>query len=58
MGATNLTKQLTKYSGLAALAAGLTLATATQAAVIIPQKGGFSGYVNLGAGGIVTTWPE
>ena len=52
MGATNLTKQLTKYSGLAALAAGLTLATATQAAVIIPQKGGFSGYVNLGAGGI------
>jgi len=38
-------------SGLA-LALGTVLAASSQAAVIIPEKSGFSGYVNLGAGGI------
>ena len=38
-------------SGLA-LALGCMLAASTQAAVIIPDKGGFSGYVNVGAGGV------
>jgi len=39
-------------STLTALALGMGLATATQAAVIIPDKSGFSGFVNLGVGGI------
>jgi hypothetical protein len=38
-------------SGIA-LALGCAFVTATQAAVIIPEKSGFSGYVNLGAGGV------
>ncbi|MCB1701848.1 MAG: DUF2860 family protein [Halioglobus sp.] len=38
-------------SGLA-LALGCTLAASSQAAVIIPTKSGFSGYVNLGAGAV------
>jgi hypothetical protein len=39
-------------SSIAVLAAGCLLAASTQAAVIIPQKGGFSGYVNVGAGAV------
>lgn len=42
----------TRSRNIAALAAGCMLAATTQAAVIIPTKGGFSGYLNLGAGGI------
>lgn len=39
-------------SGIAALALGCAfVASSSQAAVIIPTKGGFSGYVNLGIGG-------
>lgn len=38
-------------SGLA-LALGCAFAASTQAAVIIPSKSGFSGYFNLGAGGV------
>ncbi len=34
----------------AALLLGCTLAASSQAAVIIPTKGGFSGYINLGIG--------
>ena len=41
-----------KLAGIAIVAAGYSLAAATHAAVIIPQKDGFSGYVNLGVGGI------
>lgn len=39
-------------TGIAALALGFGLAASTQAAVILPEKGGFSGHVNIGAGGI------
>ena len=39
-------------SSIAALAAGCLLAAASQAAVIIPTKGGFSGNINLGAGAL------
>jgi hypothetical protein len=35
---------------VAALLLGCTLAASSQAAVIIPTKGGFSGYINLGLG--------
>lgn len=35
-----------------AVALGCAFVTATQAAVIIPTKGGFSGHVNLGVGGV------
>jgi hypothetical protein len=42
----------TASSSIAALAAGCLLAASTQAAVIIPTKGGFSGFVNLGAGAV------
>jgi len=52
MGMDLLSRQRTRVSALAALVAGYALAASTQAAVIIPQKEGFSGYVNLGAGGI------
>lgn len=38
-------------SGIA-LALGMAFAASTQAAVIIPTEGGFSGYVNLGAGAV------
>jgi hypothetical protein len=41
-----------KLAAVAALAVGAVLTASTHAAVIIPQKSGFSGYVNLGAGGI------
>lgn len=44
--------QSVKLPGIAALVMGCTLAASTQAAVIIPTKSGFSGYVNLGAGGV------
>ena len=39
-------------SAVAALALGFGLAAATQAAVIIPTKGGFSGHINIGAGSV------
>lgn len=39
-------------TGIATLALGFGLASATQAAVDIPEKSGFSGHVNLGAGGL------
>jgi hypothetical protein len=39
-------------AGATALALGLGLATTGSAAVIIPDKGGFSGYFNLGVGGV------
>ena len=43
----------TLSSGIAALALGCAfVASSSQAAVIIPTKGGFSGYVNLAVGGI------
>jgi hypothetical protein len=43
----------TLSSGVAALALGCAfVASTTQAAVIIPDKGGFSGYLNLGAGAV------
>lgn len=42
----------TRSRNIAALAAGCMLAATTQAAVIIPTKGGFSGYVNVGAGAV------
>ncbi|MGL4564792.1 MAG: DUF2860 family protein, partial [Halioglobus sp.] len=35
-----------------ALAWGCAFAASTQAAVVIPDKGGFSGYLNVGAGGV------
>ena len=35
-----------------ALAWGCAFAATTQAAVVIPDKGGFSGYLNVGAGGV------
>ncbi|MBP6683714.1 MAG: hypothetical protein KA159_10400, partial [Halioglobus sp.] len=35
-----------------ALAWGCAFAASTQAAVVIPGKGGFSGYLNVGAGGV------
>lgn len=38
--------------GVAGLALGCALAASTQAAVIIPDKGGFSGFINLGVGGV------
>ena len=41
-----------KFPVAAALAAVCTLAASTQAAVIIPEKSGFGGYINLGAGGL------
>lgn len=45
--------QVARLSAAAALIAGGTLTASTQAAVInIPKESGFSGYVNLGAGGI------
>ena len=47
-----LMSQGARLSGAVALAAGFTLAASTQAAVIIPEKSGLSGYVNLGAGGL------
>lgn len=47
-----LMSQGARLSGAAALAVGFTFAASTQAAVIIPEKSGFSGYVNLGAGGL------
>ncbi|MEE4144923.1 MAG: DUF2860 family protein [Halieaceae bacterium] len=46
-----LSTQKAMASGIA-LALGCAFVTATQAAVIIPEKSGFSGYVNLGVGGI------
>ncbi|MFC1579059.1 DUF2860 family protein [Pseudomonadota bacterium] len=46
------TPQSTKLAAITALVAGCTLAATTQAAVIIPEKSGLSGYVNLGAGGL------
>lgn len=39
-------------SGIAVLALSFGLAATTQAAVIIPKKGGFSGHINLGVGGV------
>ena len=47
-----LMSQGARLSGATALAVGFTLAASTQAAVIIPEKSGISGYVNLGAGGL------
>ncbi len=41
-----------RISTAAALALGLGVAASTQAAVIIPEKSGFSGYFNLGVGGV------
>lgn len=41
-----------RLAAFAVIAAGSTLAASTHAAVIIPQKSGLSGYVNLGVGGI------
>ena len=52
MGINQFSVQRAKLSAVAALVAGCTLATTTQAVDIIPTKGGFSGYVNLGAGGL------
>jgi hypothetical protein len=53
MGKTPFTGQAAKLSAIAALVAGSMLAATTQAAVInIPKDSGFSGYVNLGAGGL------
>ena len=53
MGKKHLTGQAAKLSAVAALVAGATLASSTQAAVAtIPKESGFSGYINLGAGGL------
>ncbi len=53
MGNKYLTGQAAKLAATAALVTGGMLATSAQAAVIsIPKESGFSGYVNLGAGGL------
>lgn len=52
MGHRFFTKHTRTLAATSALVAGFTLAASTQAAVIIPEKSGFSGYVNLGAGGL------
>jgi hypothetical protein len=41
---------MAKSGGLAALVVGCAFAASSQAAVLLPSKGGFSGYVNLGVG--------
>lgn len=46
-----ISKQNAMASGIA-LVLGCAFVASTQAAVIIPEKSGFSGYVNLGVGGI------
>lgn len=43
---------LTKSIQVAALALGCSFVASTQAAVIIPDKSGFGGFVNLGVGGV------
>lgn len=53
MGKKTSTGRGAKLSAIAAIIAGSTLATSAQAVVInIPKESGFSGYVNLGAGGL------
>ncbi len=42
----------TLLRSLAVAAGGCVLAAASQAATIIPEKGGWGGFVNLGAGGV------
>ncbi len=46
-----LSKQNAMQSAIA-VAIGCAFAASTQAAVIIPTKSGFSGYINLGVGGV------
>lgn len=47
-----ISSQSLKLSGAVALALAMGVAASSQAAVIIPKKGGFSGHVNIGAGGV------
>lgn len=53
MGKKQFTGQTAKLSAVTALIAGCTLAASTQAASVnIPKESGFSGFVNLGVGGV------
>ena len=49
---TKLTSMRKTITSSIALALGSAFVASTQAAVIIPEKSGFSGYINLGVGGI------
>jgi len=52
MSKTSTTNTRTLLRSLAITAGGCALAAASQAATIIPDKGGWGGFVNLGVGGV------